>query len=345
MAESAESTAIAVTFSAAGVPPPHTLGQTTPKTTMSTLLPRDIRWMQRGWLSCNQILLTGGEGPVLIDTGHIAATEETVSLLQNTDVPLSSLHWIINTHAHIDHFGGNRCLREYTDAPLVCGPLTAQFFAENNRRAMWLDDASAALFPESKLPPVPANLVISPDDTVTMGNYTFRVIAVPGHAPDMIAFFQPDTRILIGSDAMMLADCGVMNVLVWPDAVERALETMTLLRSLRANLVLPGHGPIITDVDTNIDTVTSLLRSFQTRPDKLYRHLFARSIMFLLLAVQPITREDAMRWILQFSPTRPCADFLGMGEEPLISSFLDTFLQRGILTQQPDGRLVTTIDT
>lgn len=303
-------------------------------------LPPHIRWIQRDWLSCNQVLLTGGEGPVLIDTGHVATITETLDILTTTGIAPQSLRWIVNTHAHIDHFGGNWGFRDITNTPLVCGPLTAQFFANNDRKAMWLDHVSDTLFPQSQSLPIPADIVIMPGDVIELGAYRFQVLAVPGHAPDMIALFQPETRILLGSDAMMLGDCGVMNIMVWEDAVEQALETMRLLRSLRADLVLPGHGPIITQVTENIDTVEAILKTFQTRPDKLCRHLFARSIVFLLLAIQPVTREQATHWLLDFTPTQRCADFFGVSKHQLISSFLDTFLERGVLRQQEDGRLV-----
>lgn len=53
----------------------------------------------------NTGLQVGEQGVVVVDTKHSAASDQLVALIEeNFDVPI---HWIVNTHAHSDHTGGN----------------------------------------------------------------------------------------------------------------------------------------------------------------------------------------------------------------------------------------------
>lgn len=53
----------------------------------------------------NTALLVGEQGVVVVDTKLSAASDELLALIEdNFDVPI---RWIVNTHVHADHIGGN----------------------------------------------------------------------------------------------------------------------------------------------------------------------------------------------------------------------------------------------
>lgn len=306
-------------------------------------LPAHMLWLSRGWLNANQLLLTGGDGPALIDTGHIGSTDETFHLLQTHGVAASELKAFVNTHSHLDHFGGNHAIRRHTQAPLLCSPLTAQFFADNDHHSMWLLDYERRNWPLLNERPVQANETLHAGERVELGTYRFEVVPIPGHAPDMIALFQPETKVLVCADAMVFQDSTVMNTLVWPDAIEQAIDSLERLRSLKASIALPGHGPILTDVEGNINTVITLLRKFQEQPEKHRRHTFSRAMMFLLLVELPLPREQIEVIMVESELIQNFADFLSVPPQALVTNTLDSFLARGSLVQDNDGLLRTTI--
>ena len=76
--------------------------------------------LERGWLSSNNVLIhpvqpSEGEGEdsaaVLVDTGHANHAEQTVALVRHA-LQGQRLGWVVNTHLHSDHCGGNQRLRE-----------------------------------------------------------------------------------------------------------------------------------------------------------------------------------------------------------------------------------------
>lgn len=64
------------------------------------LLPFHIHFLQRGWINSNTVLITGGAGPVVVDTGHPSNAAETVQLIGQS-VDLAAIRLIVNTHCHL----------------------------------------------------------------------------------------------------------------------------------------------------------------------------------------------------------------------------------------------------
>ncbi len=100
-------------------------------------LPLSMRVIVRDWLSANHILFLGPERNVLVDSGYGGKVAETLALLKAPDALADRpLHWLINTHCHSDHMGGNAALRrEYGcrvtipvgEAPLIARDILQHF--------------------------------------------------------------------------------------------------------------------------------------------------------------------------------------------------------------------------
>ena len=73
-------------------------------------LPPQVRVIVRDWLNANHILLTGRDRIVLVDSGYGRDANVT---LANVSVELAGrpLDWLVNTHCHSDHMGGNAAVR------------------------------------------------------------------------------------------------------------------------------------------------------------------------------------------------------------------------------------------
>ena len=76
----------------------------------ASVLPSDISFFQRGWLSSNNVLLQDDQHAVLIDSGYWTHAQQTQDLVKLA-LGDASLTRLINTHLHSDHCGGNAQLQ------------------------------------------------------------------------------------------------------------------------------------------------------------------------------------------------------------------------------------------
>jgi glyoxylase-like metal-dependent hydrolase (beta-lactamase superfamily II) len=207
------------------------------------LLPEQIRVIERGWLSANNILLTGRDGAALVDSGYVTHAPQTIALVRHAlaGAPLARL---INTHCHSDHMGGNAALqREYacrTSLPVGEAPLIER----------WDEEALLLSYADQRAEHFRIDDTFAPGDTLQLGDLDWQVLAAPGHDPHATMLYAPEERILISGDALWENGFGVL----FPHLTGRATtfaETRRTLESvarLDATVVIParlrrGRGP------------------------------------------------------------------------------------------------------
>ena len=300
---------------------------------MTTLLPSFIKFIQRGWVNANTILLLGAGGPVVIDTGDVRYADETLQLIEAEGVDLTGIQLIVNTHCHWDHFGANNALRAISGAPLATSAKTAVIFEKPDRKAMWLDYFGVDVDAQQ------VDIRWQDGDLVQLADIPFEVIATPGHAPDGIALFQPETRLLISADALHENDCGILNTAVHGESVlDDAIATVNRLRQLDAQLALPGHGNMITDVPANLDALEQRLQRFKENPAQMALHLLRRVMMAGLLMNQPLKRQAMVTFCLKRPWPHDYAPRVGEDDpEKLLNRLLDEFIERGLVSETDAG--------
>lgn len=77
---------------------------------MPALLPTGVHVWERGWLSSNNVLLLTPSEAALIDSGYATHADQTLALLQR-ELHGRPLCWLLNTHLHSDHCGGNAAIQ------------------------------------------------------------------------------------------------------------------------------------------------------------------------------------------------------------------------------------------
>jgi glyoxylase-like metal-dependent hydrolase (beta-lactamase superfamily II) len=101
--------------------------------------------------------------------------DETDKILMSLAGEKLTLKYILNTHGHFDHVGGNRQLKDATGAELLIHPADAAMLAQLS--------ASAAAFGLSAQNSPPPDRTLAEGDTVTFGDIALTVLHTPGHTP------------------------------------------------------------------------------------------------------------------------------------------------------------------
>jgi glyoxylase-like metal-dependent hydrolase (beta-lactamase superfamily II) len=257
-------------------------------------LPAGVTVFERGWLSSNNILLSGGGSTAIVDTGYVSHAPQTLALVQR-ELGNRPLDLIVNTHLHSDHCGGNAALQNaYPRVRTLIPP--------------GLADAVRA-WDEEELTYAPTGQqcarfrfddVVRPGDEVDLGGLRWQVHAAPGHDPHSVVLFEPASRTLISADALWENGFGV----VFPElegahAFDEVAATLDLIELLRPAIVIPGHGGVFgggRSVAQALERARSRLAGFVKDPGRHAAHGVKVLIKFRLLEWQAVELETFWSW-------------------------------------------------
>lgn len=254
-------------------------------------LSADIHVLERGWLSSNNILLLGRDHAALVDSGYGAHAPQTVALVAAT-LAGRSLDVLVNTHLHSDHCGGNAALQQHYSGLQTLIPPGLSRHVED-----W-DPVALTFAPTGQTcPQFRFDDVMTPGSTLKLGDRLWQVHAAPGHDTHSVILFEPQTRVLLSADALWERGFGVVfPELEGQDAFEAVGETLNLIESLAPAVVIPGHGPVFSDVTRALNNARARLDSFVTQPARHIQYAVKVLLKFKLLEVQALPFPALLAW-------------------------------------------------
>ncbi|MFD0121889.1 MBL fold metallo-hydrolase [Streptomyces virginiae] len=187
-----------------------------------------------GWCLNNAGFVTDGGRTLLVDT---AATERRALALRAAivaaGVPLPRT--VVNTHHHGDHTYGNGV---FTPEALILGhdhARSEQLAAGHQLELIWPATDFGAI------DIVPPDLTYSDRATVHVGDTQVRVIH-PGvaHTTGDSVVWLPEQRVMFTGDLIFAGGTPFLAM----GSLAGSLRALELLRSLDAETVVPGHGPL-----------------------------------------------------------------------------------------------------
>lgn len=165
---------------------------------------------------------------LVIDPGF-----EPQRILQEIEALGLKVKYIINTHGHLDHIGGNGELHAALKVPIAIGREDACMLTDPAKNL-----SSMMRHPVSS----PASTHLMADgDAIAFGNCSLQVLATPGHTPGGISLY--GHGVLFCGDTLFKQSIGRSDL---PGGNHQQLiaSIKTKLLALPGDTaVLPGHGP------------------------------------------------------------------------------------------------------
>ena len=192
-----------------------------------------LRRLVVGPLQVNCFILADDEtrDAVVIDPGDDA--QEILRVIREKGLRVK---YIVNTHAHFDHVGANKAIKDATGAELLLHEDDVAVLAT-------VSNQSRSFGMHPILSPEPDRL-LKHGDIITVGEISLKVLHTPGHTPGGISLLEEG--MVFTGDSLFAGSIGRTD---FPGG-----DLMTLIRSIKTNLmILPdttkvfsGHGPAST---------------------------------------------------------------------------------------------------
>lgn len=112
--------------------------------------------------------------PITGDAVVIDPADNTKEILAEAQKNKLRINYIINTHGHVDHTGGNAEMQKLTGAKIIIHEDDAPMLASTP--AMILRMFGAKQSPS-------ADILVKDGDIISVGNVALKVIHTPGHSP------------------------------------------------------------------------------------------------------------------------------------------------------------------
>ena len=260
---------------------------------MSVALPKTLLVLERGWLSANNIMCFDGDNATLIDSGYVAHAEQTVALVGNA-LQGRRLKYLINTHSHSDHIGGNAALQTAFNCEIMVPAGLHATIADWDQDALLLSPLGqqAARFQHDHL--------ISAGCEIEMGELNWQALAVPGHDMEALAYYNPEKRILISGDALWENGFGVIfpELLGEANGLESTRETLEMLSKLAIDTIIPGHGSPFVTVDAAFERAFRRLSHFESNIEQLAWHAIKVSVSFAMMEKRQLPLADFPAFVL-----------------------------------------------
>jgi glyoxylase-like metal-dependent hydrolase (beta-lactamase superfamily II) len=298
-------------------------------------LPAQIRVLERGWLSANNILFHEGAEATLVDSGYLTHAGQTLALVARA-LEGRKLVRLINTHSHSDHIGGNAALRRAHGCRILVPEGMAPAVAD------WDEDALLLSSAHQQAEPFEFDATIAPGDELEMGGLRWQALHVPGHDMHALAYYAPRQRILISGDALWQDGFGVMFAELHGDksGLPAQRRTLEMLGELDVAVVIPGHGAPFSDYRPALERAFARLAAFEQSPERMAKSALKALFTFTLLEKRRMPRAGIGDHFAQVALFRDVSQrFFGKEPAAVAAQVIDELLRAGVLAEE-DGDIV-----
>lgn len=262
---------------------------------------------------------------ILIDTG----ISNTQARQVDDILTKNNLHpkYIINTHNHIDHCGGNHYFQKNYPGCLVYSSSKERVFMEN------IELCPAILWGSTPIKDIyKINKPFTVDFTLKYGinkinDEKFEVISLPGHTEEHIGIITPEKVCFLG-DAIFSKETLKKYSIPYLYDIDHSLETLEYIKTLDADFFVISHGNEIVPKEEIEDLCNKNIENINKYTDDI-----------LELLDQPLSKEDLLQNIAILNNLE-MGIFQYYINQSTISAFLSHLISKNLVNHSvEDGKL------
>ncbi len=142
-----------------------------------------------------------GEQVCLVDTGAAGCHQGVIDALAALDKSVEDIDWIVNTHEHPDHIGGNAFFQEAAQPRFACHTMAVRWI--ENLDLQFQERPIHAFYTVAGENPVRITDLLDDGESIDLGGgVTLEVLWTPGHSPGSIALLCPEEGVLMTADTI-----------------------------------------------------------------------------------------------------------------------------------------------
>ncbi len=303
------------------------------------ILPANICFIERDWLSANHVMYRDNESATLVDSGYSRFNDFTI---EKVDAVLdewdgASLDRIINTHIHSDHIGGNAELQRLHAGCSITVPAEEQSALVN-----WDSPEQMLSYADQEAERFAWDDVIEPGQMVPLGGEAWQAIATPGHDMGSLVFYSSRLRILISADALWENSSGfVPPQAIDPKPLAAQRATFKQLAELDVGLVIPGHGPMFTDFSGALKRAGEKLELFATDDLRIAKNVVKGMFIYSMMWRGAMALAELPSYVARIGVHRDYnAQFFKMSDEAFAQWLLGEAVRAGKVRVE-NGQIVS----
>lgn len=163
----------------------------------------------------------------IIDPGMITSFKDLKEDLDELNIKLKDVKYVVNTHEHIDHVSS---MIKFKDSEIVAHEKTAKRI-ESSVRILKL--VGMKLKVDKRL---------RDGEVLDLGKYKLKAIYTPGHSIGSCCFYEKKTKFLFSGDTMFAY--GTPALMTPSGDLNDYLKSLKKLLKIDIKKILPGHGHI-----------------------------------------------------------------------------------------------------
>ncbi len=211
--------------------------------------------IKAGKLSAFSYLITADIN-ILIDTALMSDYPRLEEGLLEVGLKPSDVDVVLNTHEHCDHVGGNLYLQDVS----IIGAY--KYSAVKIRYGD--DEVMRCRYHGEHFPGSKVHLWLNNADVIDAGSWILKVVHTPGHTSGSMCLYEPRKRILFSGDTLFAN--GTASNIYDSGSLGEYFNSLRLLKTLKIDHLLPGHGWESRDVERDIElTIEKVIQRFPNR--------------------------------------------------------------------------------